>query len=161
MTDSANSGQQSQPEPAPAAAPATVSGPAAGPTGATAPLPAAEIEKGKLFAVLSYACNFAGLPFWIVPIVMRDNAFSLFHGKQVMMMWLALLVVYVVGAALTAVCIGPFIILGAWIAAIILNIMGLMSVSRGEMKPMPVIGRYAEEWFKGITLQTPPAAGGR
>jgi uncharacterized membrane protein len=28
--------------------------------------------------------------------------------------------------------------------------MGLINASKGEAKELPVIGKYAEEWFKGI-----------
>ena len=64
---------QSQPEP-----PATP-----GDEGAGAPVMGAEeIEEGKAMAVLSYVLSLAGLPFFIVPLIMRNNDFALYHAKQ-------------------------------------------------------------------------------
>jgi hypothetical protein len=28
--------------------------------------------------------------------------------------------------------------------------MGLIAAVKGEMKPIPLIGKFAEDWFKGI-----------
>jgi hypothetical protein len=63
------------------------------PSDAAAPAPAApapapagggskEVEEGKAFAVLSYVLGLVGIPFFLVPLIMRNNEFSLFHAKQ-------------------------------------------------------------------------------
>jgi len=33
---------------------------------------------------------------------------------------------------------------------VVLDIMGLVNAIKGEMKPVPLIGQFAEDWFKGI-----------
>ena len=48
-----------------------------------------EMEEGKAFAILSYVLNFLGIPFWLVPLIMRNNSFSLYHAKQYLILWLA------------------------------------------------------------------------
>ncbi len=34
-----------------------------------------------------------------------------------------------------------------------LAIMGLIFAIQGQYKPLPFVGQYAEEWFKGITVE--------
>ena len=120
-------------------------------SGGGAGLDSGEIEEGKVFAILSYALSFIGLPFFLIPLIMRNNGFSLYHAKQVMLLWLA-------GVACGMVCSIPF--LGCIVAALIpvvaifltvLNVMGLVNACKAEQKPVPLIGKWAEEWFKGIT----------
>lgn len=117
-------------------------------TGAS--IDAKEIEEGKAFAVLSYVLSLIGLPFFLVPLIMRNNAFALFHAKQCLILWLAGLVVSVATVILSFVCIG--LILGpvAGIALLVLCIIGLIGASKGEVNTLPLIGKYGEAWFKGI-----------
>ncbi|MDA3874869.1 MAG: DUF4870 domain-containing protein [Kiritimatiellae bacterium] len=113
---------------------------------------AAEIEAGKTFAILSYALSFVGLPFFLVPVIMRENRYSLFHAKQSMMIWLAGIISGAVSAILTVICIGPIIAMVAGIILLVLNIMGLIQSINGQAKPLPLIGPYAVKWFKGLTI---------
>jgi hypothetical protein len=38
----------------------------------------------------------------------------------------------------------------AGIALLVFCIMGLISATKGEVKPVPIIGKWGEEWFEGI-----------
>lgn len=109
-----------------------------------------DVDDGKAFAILSYALSFISLPFFLVPLIMRGNAFALYHAKQSLIIWLAGVVVGVASAILTAICIGPIIGLVGFIFLLVLNIIGLMNAVKGEAKPIPVIGKWGEDWFKGI-----------
>jgi len=109
-----------------------------------------EIEEGRTFAILSYALGLIGLPFFLIPLIMRNNAFSLYHAKQCLILWLAGIVVSVAGGILTVVCIGIVVLLAGWIFMLVLDILGLGNAIKGEQKPLPVIGKWGEEWFKGI-----------
>ena len=125
-------------------------------------LMAKEIEDGKAMAILCYALNFAHLPFWIVPLVMRDNEFSLYHAKQCLTVFLVMAGSAIVGGlvcfVLAFACIGfllmPLLILALAGGGITLNIIGLINTSKGECKPLPVIGGLAESWFGGIRKKT-------
>jgi uncharacterized membrane protein len=120
-------------------------------------MPADVVQKGKLFGILCYACNFAGLPFWIVPLAMRDNAFSLYHAKQCFVAFLIALAVFLVSIPLAPIfCIGFVTGIAAAVFLLVCNIIGLINVSNNVAKPLPIIGRWGEDWFKGITLQEPP-----
>jgi len=108
------------------------------------------VEEGKTFAILSYALGLIGLPFFLIPLIMRNNEFSLYHAKQCLLLWLAGLVVSVIGSVLMIVCIGIIILTAGWVFLLVLDIMGLANAIKGEQKPLPLIGKYADEWFKGL-----------
>ena len=109
-----------------------------------------EIEEGKTFAILSYALGLVGLPFFLIPLITRNNEFSLYHAKQCLLLWLAGVVVSVIGSILMVVCVGVIILMAGWIFLLVLDIMGLANAIKGEQKPLPLIGKYADEWFKGL-----------
>jgi uncharacterized membrane protein len=108
-----------------------------------------DIENGKTFAILCYVLSFIGLPFFIVPLIQQNNGFALFHAKQVMLLWLAGIALGIAGV-LTLICIGPIVAILGVIGLLVLSIVGLVSALKGETKPVPLIGKFAEEWFKGI-----------
>lgn len=121
-----------------------------------------ELEEGKLFAILSYALNIIGLPFWLVPVIQKNNEFALYHAKQAMFMWLAVFAVYVVGFVamfvLVAVfaplaCIAQIAIGVIGIGALILNILGLINAVNAKQAPVPVVGEMALNMFKGMTAK--------
>ena len=106
-------------------------------------IPAAEIEEGKNMAMLSY------IPLvFIYTLIKRDNAFSLFHAKQLLM----LNIVGVAGMVVQIIpCLGQLISLGLSVALIVFWVMGLINAINGVAKPLPVVGQYAVDWFKGLT----------
>lgn len=112
-------------------------------------------QEGKLFAILSYALNLVGLPFCIVPLITRNNEFALYHAKQSLMIWIGGVVVSVASTVLMAICIGivlvPILAPIAFVFLLVVNIMGLVNAAKLETKPLPLIGKWGEQWFKGIT----------
>jgi uncharacterized membrane protein len=115
-----------------------------------ASVPAQEIADGKAMAILSYVINFVSLPFFIIPLVIRNNEFALFHAKQSLMIWIIGAVGYAVGSILTLVCIGVVVIIAVFVFVVVVNIIGIINAVNGQFKPLPVIGTYAEKWFAGI-----------
>jgi len=118
-----------------------------------APSPAAspqEVEEGKAFAILSYALSIIGLPFFLVPLIMRNNGFSLFHAKQTLIIWLAGIAVSVAGGILSFICIGIIIWVVGFILLLVLTVIGLINAAQGQQKLLPVIGQWGEDWFKGL-----------
>jgi uncharacterized membrane protein len=110
-----------------------------------------EIENGKAFAILSYGINFLCLPFFLVPLIMRDNSFSLYHAKQCLIIALITVVGGVVSTILLAVCVGVILWILVGIFWYVWNILGLINACKGEAKPLPLVGNLAEQWCKGIT----------
>lgn len=92
-----------------------------------------DVEKNKVMAILAY------IIFFIPLIAARDSRFAMFHGNQGLVLFLAAVVINIVGGIIPF--IGWFIILPfGWIAVLILAIIGIINASKGEMKPLPVIG---------------------
>jgi len=122
-------------------------------TESSIPVPdAKEVENGKAFAVLSYVLGFIGIPFFLVPLIMRDNDFSLYHAKQCMMIWIAGLAGGMISSLLIPVfCLGIITGIALGIFIIVITIMGLINATKGIMVPLPLIGKYSDEWFKGIS----------
>ncbi len=133
-----------EPEPAPAdEPPPTIEPPPA--------IDSKDVDEGKAFAILSYALSFIGIPFFLVPLIMRNNVFALFHAKQCLMLWLAGVAVAVASGILAFVCIGFLIAPVGGLTLLVLAIMGLIKAVHGEAVPVPWIGKWGEEWFAGIT----------
>ena len=109
-----------------------------------------EIAEGQTFAILSYALSLTMLPFFFVPLILRNNSFSLYHAKQSLVLWILGVVSLYVGSLLMVFCVGLLIIVATSVLLIVLNIVGLIRAIKGEQKPLPLVGEWAEMWFKGI-----------
>lgn len=107
-------------------------------------IPAQEIDEGKVFAILSYIIPIL----FIVPLIQKNNAFSLYHAKQVMLLIIASLAI---GFVNVIPCLGQIVWAVGALFLFVLGIIGLINAIKGEAKPIPLIGKFAEEWFKGIT----------
>lgn len=119
-----------------------------------------ELDEGKLFAILSYAINIIGVPFWIAPLLMKNNEFALYHAKQAGFTWLAGFALFVVAIIIMVVlvaifaplaCIAQIVMAAASVALLILNILGIVNAVGGKMVPLPVVGEFAANLFKGFT----------
>lgn len=103
--------------------------------------PMADVEGGKVLAILSYLIPLV----FIVPLIQKDNHFSLFHAKQVLL----LMIGYVIASIVATITCGVGFIL--YLPLFVFNIMGLIFAIQGQYKPLPLIGNWAEEWFKSIS----------
>lgn len=95
----------------------------------------ADVEKNKAMAVLAYFIFF-------VPILAaRDSKFAMYHANQGLLLVLAAAAVNLVGGVVPI--LGWFIILPLGnLFCLVLFIMGLVNSSKGEMKPLPLIGGF-------------------
>jgi uncharacterized membrane protein len=69
----------------------------------------------------------------------KKNAFVKFHLRQSLLIGLAGFLTFI-----------PLLGLVIWVGVVVLWVMGLMSAINGQEKEVPVIGKYAQEWFKGL-----------
>jgi uncharacterized membrane protein len=131
-----------QPTPAPSPMPSEQPGPQ---------MSAGEVQDGKVFAILCYVINILGFPFWLVPLILRNNDFALYHAKQCLMLWIFGVIGGIVGTVLIPVfCIGAVILGVVIVAMLVFNIIGLINALNGLTKPLPLIGPYAERWFASL-----------
>ncbi len=90
---------------------------------------AAEIEEGKTMGGIAY---FGLLGFLIAFLTNKENKYVVYHAQQSLMIVICMLVVPI-----------PFI---GWLVGVfcfVLFIMGLLNGFKGEIKPLPVIGKFA------------------
>jgi uncharacterized membrane protein len=100
-----------------------------------------EVEKAKGTAWLSYL----GI-LWLIPLLtMKENAFAKFHVKQGIM----LTILWVASSVLAAIpIIGWLADLVIWVFALIMMIMGIVNSLNGKYWVMPIVGKWAADWFK-------------
>jgi len=105
------------------------------PTAAAAAPPAASTAEDKTVAIVSY---FSLIGF-IVAIVLNSNKktkLGAFHLRQMLGLILS-----------SIVCIIPILGWIIFLGLFILWIMGLISATKGEMKPVPLLGGLYQKWF--------------
>jgi uncharacterized membrane protein len=97
--------------------------------------PAASTAEDKTVAIVSY---FSLIGF-IVAIVLNSNKktkLGAFHLRQMLGLILS-----------SIVCIIPILGWIIFLGLFVLWIMGLISATKGEMKPVPVLGGMYQKWF--------------
>lgn len=101
-------------------------------------------DQSKIWGILGYI---VGITFFIPLVIdsLKNNAYSKFHANQQLVLMIAGVAL---GIVLPIIAIVPIIgwiiaLVGApilWIAILVFAIMGIISASKGEMKPLPIIG---------------------
>lgn len=95
-----------------------------------------DVEQNKTLAVIGYL----GILFLVPMLAAPKSQFAQYHARQGM----ALFIVMVISGVIAIV---PFVgwVLSPllWLFSVILMILGMVSASKGEMKPLPVIGQWA------------------
>ncbi len=98
-------------------------------------------------------------PAWIIPLVTRDNAFSLYHAKQAAVLNIFGFIAVTVVSVITAVTCGFGGIIGIGLLAFLYPwIMGLVYAAQGQYRPMPWFGDLADRWFGGVQADKRPGA---
>ncbi len=93
----------------------------------------ADVEKNKVSAILAY------IIFFIPLLAAKDSKFAMYHCNQGLILFLAAVIINVVGSLVPI--IGWFIILPLGdLAVLILAILGIVKAANGQMAPLPLIG---------------------
>jgi len=95
-----------------------------------------DAENGKVCAILLYILWIVGIIWYFVDEKQKNNPFTKFHLKQS-------LVLVIVCVAINIVTCGFGGIIG-----LVFAIIGLINAVNGETKELPIIGKFAEQWFK-------------
>ena len=111
-------------------------------------------EKGKgdagekVLAVLSYVFILWILPLWIVK---PRKDFSVYHAKQGLVLFIAAIVVWFLSFILMFIPVLGWLIMAAlWVVLFVLWVMGIANAVMDKKAPLPIIGKWAEEWFKEL-----------
>jgi uncharacterized membrane protein len=111
-----------------------------------------DAQEGKILALLSYIFGIVAL----VPLIQRNNAFALYHAKQVVTLFVA-----AIGASIALRILGfvlpssvSLILSFAFMVAMLgLVIIGVLNSWNCRARPLPIIGAFAERLFGGITVK--------
>ncbi len=80
---------------------------------------------------------------WLIALIINSSQkdeITSFYIRQLLGIYLFSLVVTFI----------PLVNIVGWILAFIFWILSLIGAINGEMKETPVIGRYFQDWFKGL-----------
>ncbi len=96
-----------------------------------------DVEKNKLMAIIGYIVPLL----FFVPLVTaaKDSPFARFHANQQLVLLVVAFAVNIAGTIIPFIGWAVIWPAGA-IFVLILAIIGVVNASRGEMKPLPVIG---------------------
>lgn len=103
-------------------------------------------EEGKVAAILAYI-TWVGLIIAFVLNMEKKNEFAKFHIRQGLMIVLASIAIGIIWIIPILGWIVGFI---GWIVLFVFWIMGLVSAINGTKKEVPLIGKWGQEWFKGL-----------
>jgi len=102
---------------------------------------ASEVEEGKIFAFLGVFLTLIG--FLIVLLAKKDNRYAMYYAKQGLVLFIAYVIVMILGMI---PIIGWFVIMPiGYLVMFILWIVGIVYAFSGEMKPIPLIGKFADK----------------
>lgn len=94
-----------------------------------------DVETNKVFAVLAY------IIFFIPLLAAKDSKLAMYHANQGLILFLLAVAVNLIGSFIPI--LGWFIILPLGnLAVMILAILGIITSAKGELKPLPLIGKY-------------------
>ena len=98
-----------------------------------------DVEEGKTMAIISYL-TWIGLLIAFIMNNDKKNEFAKFHIRQSLLIVLAFIVVSFI----------PILNFVLWVVLFILWVIGLIGAINGEEKKVPLLGEYAQNWFKGL-----------
>lgn len=94
-----------------------------------------DIEQNKAMAILAY------IIFFIPLLAAKDSKFAMFHGNQGLTLFLAAMIINVVGTIIPI--LGWLLILPLGnLLVFILAIIGIVHAAKGQVKELPLIGKY-------------------
>jgi uncharacterized membrane protein len=132
--------------------------PAPAPQPAPSNIPQSEIDSGKTMALLSYIpLFFVGLIVSIVNLATKNNSFSLYHAKQALTLFICSFAAYLVCMPcmcvpfLNLLMIPVFVLIG--LAVLVFCILGIVNAASGNVRPLPLIGPFADKMFGNIKKQ--------
>lgn len=103
----------------------------------------AKNSESKIFAFLGVFLTIIG--FIIVILTRKDDKYAMYYAKQGLGLFIAGVLVWVITIILAFLLIGFIIGPILNVVLLILWIIGIVYSLSGEMKPIPLIGRFAEK----------------
>jgi uncharacterized membrane protein len=84
----------------------------------------------------------------------EKNKFAVFHARQALLLLGAEVMLTILGGASIATrwaaCFLWPILTVVWLCVAILAVIGIVNSAQGQYKSLPIVGKYAEDWFKTL-----------
>lgn len=103
------------------------------------------IEKGKSTAIVSYIL-IVGVLIAMSMNSETKNRYASFHIRQA----LGLSLTFIALGSLVGYFNSPMITISMWIFVSILWSYGFITAIKGNMMPIPLLGKWFQKWFKSI-----------
>ena len=101
-----------------------------------------DIDKNKVFAVLAYL----GILFLVPLLAAKDSKFARYHTNQGIVLFLALVVVWIAIAILGHIpvvgCVALILVPVVSICHLVFIVLGIINAVNGRYKPLPLIGQF-------------------
>ncbi len=103
-----------------------------------------DAEENKGMAIIAYL--------WILCLVpllaKKDSPYAQYHAKQGLILFIADIILWAFGWVIAAVTLGfgAFLVPLIGLLLLVLMIIGIVNAASGKTKPLPVIGKMAENW---------------
>lgn len=104
------------------------------------------VSEGKTIAIVSYI-TIIGLIIAFVLNNDKKNTFASYHIRQSLGLGIFAIALLIIGFV---PYIGPIINMLGSILLLVLWILGIINAANGEEKPLPIVGKQFQEWFKNI-----------
>ena len=97
-------------------------------------------DRYKLMAVVGYVVPFL----FFIPLLTEasTNKFSRYHANQQLLLLLFWIIGQIIASILMFVLIGALLYLLVFIVGVIFMVIGIINVLNGEMKQLPILGKY-------------------
>jgi len=116
---------------------------------------AKQIENEKLCAILSYIL--IGVIWYFVDEKMKKSELARYHAKQGLALLIAAIIYSIIVSVLVSILFIPMVFTGTGLGLIlivrVLNlipliwvVIGIINAANGNMKPLPLIGRFGEKF---------------
>ena len=94
-----------------------------------------DVQDNKVYAILAYL----GILFLIPLFVAKESPFAKFHTNQGIILFIIEVVLYVITLIVPILGILTGLLS---IGVLILAIIGIINAAKGEMKELPIVGKY-------------------
>jgi len=97
----------------------------------------ADAEQNKIMGILAY------IIFLIPLLAAKESRFAMYHANQGLVLFFGIIAVMFASIILAFIpIVGWLISFCAWIGLMVFAIMGIINASKGECKPLPLIGNF-------------------
>lgn len=98
----------------------------------------------KLFAFLGVFLTIIG--FIIALAVKKNDKYVMYYGKQGLVLFIAWIIAWIIAMVFAFIpVLGWMIIVIVYLGIVVLWVMGMINSLSGQMKPVPIIGGFADK----------------